>query len=248
MFDLTGKICLVTGGSRGIGRAAAKALASHGAHVVIGYVGNEAAARQAAEECTAAGGKSEIVQFDVGNVAAAEAAVAEVAKRLGKLDVLVASAGISIDALLLRVKDEDFDRVLGVNLKGSVACARAAIKSMMRARTGRVIFLSSVVGEMGNAGQTMYAASKAALLGVTKSLAREYASRGITVNAVAPGFIETDMTQGLPEEAKTAMLGAIPLGRIGTAEDVAAAVLYLASDEAAYVTGQTLRVNGGMYV
>lgn len=248
MFDLTGKICLVTGGSRGIGRAAAKALASHGAHVVIGYVGNEAAARQTAEECVAAGGKSEIVQFDVADVAAAEAAVAGVAKRLGKLDVLVASAGISIDALLLRVKDEDFDRVLNVNLKGSVACARAAIKSMMRARTGRVIFLSSVVGEMGNAGQTMYAASKAALLGVAKSLAREYASRGITVNAVAPGFIETDMTQGLPEEAKNAMLGAIPLGRIGTADDVAAAVLYLASDEAAYVTGQTLRVNGGMYV
>jgi 3-oxoacyl-[acyl-carrier protein] reductase len=248
MFDLTGKICLVTGGSRGIGRASAKALASRGAHVVIGYVGNEAAARLAAEECAAAGGKSEIVQFDVANVAAAEAAVTDVAKRLGKLDVLVASAGISIDALLLRVKEEDFDRILNVNLKGSVACARAAIKSMMRAKSGRVIFLSSVVGEMGNAGQVMYAASKAALLGVTKSLAREYASRNITVNAVTPGFIETDMTQGLPEEAKSAMLGAIPLGRIGTADDVAAAIVYLASTEAAYVTGQTLRVNGGMYV
>jgi 3-oxoacyl-[acyl-carrier protein] reductase len=148
----------------------------------------------------------------------------------------------------LRLKDDDFDRVLAVNLKGAVACARAAIKTMMRARTGRVIFLSSVVGEMGNAGQTAYAASKAALLGVTKSLAREYASRGITVNAVAPGFIETDMTQNLPPDAKSAMLAAIPLGRIGTADDVAAAILYLASEEAAYVTGQTLRVNGGMYV
>jgi 3-oxoacyl-[acyl-carrier protein] reductase len=215
---------------------------------VIGYGGNEAAAQQAAEECTRVGGKSEIVQFDVGHADAAEAAVTDVAKRLGKLDVLVASAGISIDALLLRLKEDDFDRVLAVNLKGAVACARAAIKPMMRARSGRVIFLSSVVGEMGNAGQTMYAASKAALLGVMKSLAREYASRGITVNAIAPGFIETDMTHNLPEEAKSAMLGAIPLGRIGTVDDVAAAVLYLASQEAAYVTGQTLRVNGGMYV
>jgi 3-oxoacyl-[acyl-carrier protein] reductase len=248
LFDLNDKICLVTGGSRGIGRACARALASRGAHVVIGYAGNEEAARAAADDCVKAGGKGEIVKFDVGDVAAAESAVAEIAKRLGKLDVLVASAGISIDALLLRLKDDDFDRVLAVNLKGAVACARAAIKSMMRARAGRVIFLSSVVGEMGNAGQTAYAASKAALLGVTKSLAREYASRGITVNAVAPGFIETDMTKDLPEEAKTAMLGAIPLGRIGTADDVAAGVVYLASSEAAYVTGHVLRINGGMYV
>jgi len=248
MFDLTGKVCLVTGGSRGIGRASAEALAARGAHVVVGYAGNETAAREAAQACEKAGGKAEILQIDVSDTAKAEATVSETAKRLGRLDVLVLSAGISIDGLLLRLKDDDFDRVLSVNLKGAVACSRAAIKTMMRAKTGRIIFLSSVVGEMGNVGQTAYAASKAALLGVAKSLAREYASRSITVNAVTPGFIETDMTRGLPEEAKTAMLSAVPLGRPGTAADVAAAVVYLASDEAAYVTGQTLRVNGGMYM
>jgi 3-oxoacyl-[acyl-carrier protein] reductase len=161
---------------------------------------------------------------------------------------LVLSAGISLDGLLLRLKDDDFDRTLNVNLKGAVACARGALKPMMRAKSGRIIFVSSVVGEMGNIGQTAYAASKAALLGVTKSLAREYASRNITVNAVTPGFIETDMTSELSEEAKTAMLSAVPLSRAGRAGEVAAAVVFLASDEAAYVTGHALRVNGGMYM
>lgn len=248
MFDLSNKVCVITGGSRGIGRASAEALAAAGAHVVIGYVNGEQAAASVAEGIAAAGGKAEIAQFDVGDSAAAEAAVAAIAKRLGRLDVLVASAGISVDGLLLRLKEEDFDRIFAVNVKGAVATARAAIKSMMRARTGRVVFLSSVVGEMGNVGQTAYAASKAALLGVTKSLAREYASRGITVNAIAPGYVETDMTSSLPEEAKKAMLDAVPLGRAGTSQDVAAAVVYLASDEASYVTGQTLRINGGMYM
>ncbi|MBI3203107.1 MAG: 3-oxoacyl-[acyl-carrier-protein] reductase [Polyangiaceae bacterium] len=248
MFDLNGKVCLVTGGSRGIGRACAEALAARGAHVVIGYAGNEAAARATAAACEAAGGKAELCPFDVSQTAAAEAAVADVAKRLGRLDVLVLSAGISLDGLLLRLKDDDFDRTLAVNLKGAVACARGALKPMMRARGGRIIFVSSVVGEMGNVGQTAYAASKAALLGVAKSLAREYASRNITVNAVTPGFIETDMTRDLPDEAKTAMLSAVPLGRSGTAAEVAAAVVFLASDEASYVTGHALRVNGGMYM
>jgi 3-oxoacyl-[acyl-carrier protein] reductase len=188
------------------------------------------------------------LQFDVANGEAAEKAITEVAKRLGRLDILVASAGIAIDGLLLRLKDDDFDRILSVNVKGSVACARAAIRTMMRAKTGRIVFLSSVVGEMGNAGQTAYAASKAALLGVTKSLAREYASRGITVNAVTPGFVDTDMTSGLTDEQKSAMLTVVPLGRTGTAREIAAAITYLASDEAGYVTGQTLRVNGGMYM
>jgi 3-oxoacyl-[acyl-carrier protein] reductase len=245
MFDLSGKVCLVTGGSRGIGRACAEALARQGARVVIGYAGNEGAARQAAAAC---GANAEILQFDVSDSAAAESAVTGLAKRLGRLDVVVCSAGISIDGLLLRMRDEDFERTLAVNLKGAVTCARAALKPMMRAKTGRIIFLSSVVGEMGNVGQTAYAASKAALLGVAKSMAREYASRGITVNAVTPGFIETDMTRDLPEEAKRAMLGVVPLGRAGTAADVAGAVVYLASDEASYVTGHTLRVNGGMYM
>ncbi len=248
MFDLTGKVALVTGGSRGIGRAAATALAKRGAQVVINYVSNEGAAREVAEEIQKAGGKAEIVQFDVGSGEAAEKAIAEVAKRLGRLDILVCSAGISIDGLLLRLKDEDFDRILSVNVKGSVACARAATKVMMRAKVGRVIFLSSVVGEMGNAGQTAYSASKAALLGVTKSMARELASRSITVNAITPGFIDTDMTGALTDEQKASINGSIPLGRTGKPDEIAAAVVYLASDEAAYITGQTLRVNGGMYM
>jgi 3-oxoacyl-[acyl-carrier protein] reductase len=248
MFDLTGKVALVTGGSRGIGRAASLALAKRGAHVVINYVSNEGAAREVAEQIQAAGGKAEIVQFDVGSGDAAEISIAEVAKRLGRLDVLVCSAGISIDGLLLRLKDEDFDRILSVNVKGAVACARAATKVMMRARTGRVIFLSSVVGEMGNAGQTAYSASKAALLGVTKSMARELASRSITVNAVTPGFIDTDMTGALTDEQKASINSAIPLGRTGKPDEIAAAVVYLASDEAGYITGQALRVNGGMYM
>jgi 3-oxoacyl-[acyl-carrier protein] reductase len=179
---------------------------------------------------------------------ATEEAIAAAAKRHGRLDMLVANAGIALDNLVLRAKEEEIDRVLAVNVKGAIAAARAAIKVMMRAKAGRVVFLSSVVGEMGNAGQAVYAASKAALLGLMKALAREYASRGITVNAVSPGFIETDMTTGITGELKEAMLRTIPLGRTGRAEEVAAAIVFLCSDEAGYVTGQTLRVNGGMYV
>jgi 3-oxoacyl-[acyl-carrier protein] reductase len=248
MFDLTGKVAFVTGGSRGIGRATGEALAELGAHVVLTYVGNEAQAREAVDTILAAGRKAEAMRLDVSDGAAAEAAIAETAKRLGRLDILVANAGISIDALLLRLKDDDFDRTLAVNLKGAVACSRAAIKVMMRAKTGRVIFVSSVVGEMGNVGQTAYAASKAALLGVAKSLAREYASRGITVNAVTPGYVDTDMTTDMTGEAREKTVAGIPLGRTGSAREIATAISYLASDEAAYVTGQTLRVNGGMYM
>jgi 3-oxoacyl-[acyl-carrier protein] reductase len=248
MFDLTGKVALVTGGSRGIGRAIAEALAERGALVVLGYSSGEAKAREAVAAIEAAGGKGEALQLDVSNGAETEQRIAELAKRLGRLDVLVANAGISIDSLLLRLRDEDFDRVLSVNLKGAVASARAAIKVMMRAKVGRVLFISSVVGENGNSGQTAYAASKAALLGVAKSLAREYASRGITVNAITPGFIDTDMTAALDGEQKTQIASTIPLGRTGTAREVAAAAVFLASDEAAYVTGHTLRVNGGMYM
>lgn len=248
MFKLDGKVALVTGGSRGIGRACCEALAEHGATVVINYVKGEAQAKEVADAITAKGGKAEILGFDVADTKAAEAAVEDVAKRHGRLDVLVANAGIAIDGLLLRLKEEDVDRLYQVNVKGSLACAKAATKAMMRAKTGRVIFLSSVVGEMGNVGQTAYAATKAAVVGAAKSIAREFASRNITVNAVAPGFIETDMTHGMTDAMKDQINKAIPLGRTGTAQEVAAAVVFLASDEAAYVTGQCLRVNGGMYV
>lgn len=248
MFDLSGKVAVVTGGSRGIGRAIAVALASRGAHVAMGYLNQEAKARDAAEEIRMAGGSAEIFRCDVADTKATEDAIAEVGKRHGRLDVLVANAGISVDALLLRLKEEDFDRTLAINLKGAVFAARAALKSMMRARSGRVIFLSSVVGESGNPGQLAYAASKAGLLGAVRTLAREYASRGITVNAVTPGFIETDMTSGLTEEQRRSMLDGVPLGRTGTAAEVAAAVVFLASDEAAYITGHALRVNGGMHM
>ena len=242
------KTILVTGGSRGIGRACAEALAEHGATVVVNYVKGEAAAKEVADGIVARGGKADIAGFDVADGKACETAIEDVVKRHGKLDILVANAGISIDGLLLRMKDEDLDKLFNVNVKGALACSRAATKSMMRAKTGRIIFMSSVVGEMGNVGQTAYAASKAALLGAAKSIAREYASRNITVNAITPGFIDTDMTSSMNDQMKEHLNKVIPLARTGTAREVAAACVFLASDEAAYVTGQVLRVNGGMYV
>jgi 3-oxoacyl-[acyl-carrier protein] reductase len=248
VFDLNGKVAIVSGASRGIGQATAEALARRGAQVAITYVSGSDAAAKVVEGIQTAGGKAEAVQLDMADAAACERAVTDVAKRLGRLDILVANAGISIDALLLRLKDDDLMKTLAVNVAGAVACARGAIKTMMRARSGRIVFMSSVVGEMGNAGQTAYAASKAALLGVTKSIAREYASRGITVNAVTPGYIETDMTRALTDEQKQGMLSGVPLGRPGTVADIASAVVFLASDEASYITGQVLRVNGGMYM
>ncbi|HRG96355.1 MAG TPA: 3-oxoacyl-ACP reductase family protein [Polyangiaceae bacterium] len=248
MFRLDGKVAIVTGGSRGIGRACCEALAEQGATVVVNYVRGEAAANEVVEGIVARGGKAEAAAFDIADTKATEAAIDAIAKRHGRLDVLVANAGIAIDGLLLRLKDEDVTRLFDVNVKGSLACAKAATRIMMRAKTGRIIFVSSVIAEMGNVGQTAYAATKAALLGVTKSIAREFASRQITVNAITPGFIETDMTHAMPDAMKEQVLKAIPLGRIGAAADVAAACAYLASDEAAYVTGQVLRVNGGMYV
>jgi 3-oxoacyl-[acyl-carrier protein] reductase len=248
MFRLDGKIALVTGGSRGIGRAVAEALAEQGATVVVNYVKGEAAAREVETAITAKGGKADVAGFDVADTTATEAAIDAIVKKHGKLDVMIANAGIAIDGLLLRVKDEDLTKLFDTNVRGAITCARAAMKPMMRAKHGRIIFMSSVVGEMGNVGQTAYAATKAALLGVTKSIAREYASRNVTVNAVAPGFIDTDMTHAMNDQAKEMVLKAIPLGRTGTARDIAAACVYLASDEAGYVTGQVLRVNGGMYV
>jgi 3-oxoacyl-[acyl-carrier protein] reductase len=248
MFDLSGKTALVTGGSRGIGRAAAEILARQGARVILTYARDAEAARQTVQVIEAAGGHAEAEKLDVANFEQSEKTVAALAKRAGGLDILVANAGISIDGLLLRLRESDLDAVLAVNLKGALACAQAAIKPMMRARAGRIIFVSSVVGQMGNAGQVAYAASKAALFGAAKSLAREYASRNITVNALAPGYVETDMTAALEPAQREAMLATVPLGRPATANEMAAAILFLASNEAAYITGQVLAANGGMYM
>jgi 3-oxoacyl-[acyl-carrier protein] reductase len=248
MFRLDGRIALVTGGSRGIGRACCEALAAQGATVVVNYVKGETAAREVAEAIAAKGGKADVSGFDVADSKAVDAAVDVLVKRHGKIDILVANAGISIDGLLLRLKDEDLDRLFATNVRGAIACARACSRGMMKARWGRIVFMSSVVGEMGNVGQTAYAASKAALLGAAKSIAREYASRNLTVNVVAPGYIDTDMTSSMTAEMKEQLAKIIPLGRTGGPRDIAAACAYLASDEAGYVTGQVLRVNGGMYV
>jgi 3-oxoacyl-[acyl-carrier protein] reductase len=247
MFDLQDKVAFVTGGSRGIGRACAEALAERGAHVVLSYVRGEAEAAAVVAGIRERGGKADAVCFDVSDWKAAEQAVEATAKQHGKLDLLVANAGISIDALLPRVREEDLDRVWSVNVKGSLGCAKAAIKWMMRARYGRIVLLSSVTGEAGNAGQVAYSSSKAALIGAAKTLAREYASRSVTVNVVSPGFIDTDMTAGIAPHMRDKAMEVIPLKRSGTPREVAAAVVYLCSDEAAYVTGQVLRVNGGMY-
>jgi 3-oxoacyl-[acyl-carrier protein] reductase len=224
------------------------ALAKQGAHVVVNYVRGEEEARRVVREIEEAGGKAEALAFDVANMQATEDAIVALAKRLGRLDILVANAGIAIDGLVVRVKEEDIDRVLAVNVKGAIACARGALKTMMRARAGRIVFLSSIVGEMGNGGQAVYSASKAALIGLTKTLAREYASRNVTVNVVTPGFIDTDMTSTMTEEARKGMLSTIPLGRTGKPEDIASAIVFLCSEEASYITGETLRVNGGMYM
>ncbi len=248
MFDLTGKFALVTGGSRGIGAATAQTLARQGAYVVVGYVRGEEAAVRTLNSIVEAGGKGEILQIDAENFSSSESAVAELGKRLGQLDILVVSAGIAIDGLTMRLKEEDLQKTLAVNLSGAIAAAKGALKFMMKKRHGRVVFLSSVVGEAGNGGQTAYAASKAGLLGVTKSLAKEYASRNITVNSVSPGYIATDMTSALNDAQREAMLKEVPLARPGTAEEVGATIAFLASDEAAYITGQSIRVNGGMHM
>jgi 3-oxoacyl-[acyl-carrier protein] reductase len=248
MFKLDGKVAIITGASRGIGRACAEALAEHGAYVVINFVKGEDKAREVLQGIESRGGKGEILGFDVADTKSTEKAIETAAKRLGRLDILVANAGIAIDGLLLRLGDDDLQKLFDINVRGAIACARAGTRPMMRARTGRVIFISSVIGEIGNVGQTAYAATKAAILGVTKSIAREYAGRNVTVNAITPGFIDTDMTHGMNDAMKEVITKQIPLGRVGTAQEVASACVYLASDEASYVTGQTLRVNGGMYV
>jgi 3-oxoacyl-[acyl-carrier protein] reductase len=248
MFRLDGRIAVVTGGSRGIGRACCEALAAQGATVVVNYVKGDAAARAVAEAIGAAGGKADVAGFDVADSKAVDAGIEAIVKRHGKIDILVANAGISIDGLLLRLKDDDLEKLWTTNVRGPIACARAASRSMMRGRWGRIIFMSSVVGEMGNVGQTAYSATKAAVIGAARSIAREFASRSVTANVIAPGYIDTDMTATMSAEAKEQLVNVVPLGRTGSAKDIAAACVYLASEEAAYVTGQVLRVNGGMHV
>ena len=237
-------VALVTGGSRGIGRAICLELARLGAAVAVNYAGNEQAALETVEACRALGVEAEAFQADVADSAACEELVKAVKDRFGKLDILVNNAGITRDGLLMTAKAEDLDRVLDTNLKGAYFCMKAASKVMMRQRYG----MSSVVGLRGNPGQTNYAASKAGIIGLTKAAAKELASRGITVNAVAPGFIDTDMTAAMPEKAKEAMQATIPMGHPGAPEDVATAVAFFAQPDSAYITGQVLCVDGGMAV
>jgi 3-oxoacyl-[acyl-carrier protein] reductase len=246
MFDLSGKVALVTGASRGIGRGIAVRLAAQGAMVVAAARGDNAAETVAA--ITAAGGRAVAVALDVTDAAALEALPAQIVAEHGRLDVVVSNAGITRDQLLMRMKRDDWDAVIATNLTASFALAQAAMRPMLKQRGGRIIAISSVVGQMGNAGQTNYAASKAGLIGFAKALAREVASRGITVNVVAPGMIDTDMTRAISEKAQVDWAAQIPAGRLGTVDEVAAAVCYLASDEAAYITGHVLAVNGGMYM
>jgi len=246
-MHLNGKTALVTGGAQGIGRAIAFALAKAGADVAVSDVNLEKAA-ETAGELSALGIKSFAIGGSVADSAAAQEMVEKAVAGLGKLDILVNNAGITRDNLIMRMKEDDWDLVLDINLKGSFNCAKAALKHMSKARTGRIINIASIVGAMGNAGQANYVASKAGLIGLTKTIAREYASRNVTANAVAPGFIDTAMTQALPEKVREDLMKQIPLGRLGTADDVAAAVKFLASDAAAYITGQVIHVNGGMYM
>lgn len=245
-MDLQGQIALVTGASRGIGRAVALDLGRLGARVMINYAANQAAAERTLKQLTDSGGAGELVPFDVSDEHQVDAEVKKIVDRHKKIDIVVNNAGVTADNLLVRLKPEDWDRVLGINLKGTVHCTRAVCRGMLRERYGRIINITSVVGQTGNAGQSAYAASKAGIIGFTRSMARELASRGVTVNAVAPGYIDTEMTEKLSQDLKQEFLRSIPLGRFGSGEDVAAAVSFLASPSAGYITGQVIGVNGGM--
>ena len=245
------KVIFVTGGSRGIGRACAVAFARlHplSTQIIIGYAGNEPAANETLHAIEEAGSHGQAIRFDLGDTQACQQVIEGIVKEFGRLDVLVNNAGVAIDGLVMRTKDEDWDKQLDINLKGAFALIRAASRPMMKQRGGVIINLTSVVGESGNGGQAAYSASKAGLIGLTKSVARELASRNIRVNAVSPGFIGTDMTSHFSEEIRSRMIESIPLARLGTPDDVASAVVFLASDAAAYITGEVLKVNGGMYM
>ena len=243
---LDGKTALVTGASRGIGRAIALRLAAEGARVAINYAGNVKAAEEVKASVEAAGGTAILCQADIADSAAVEAMIADVVKEFGAIDILVNNAGITRDTLLMRMKDEDFAKVLDTNLKGVFYCTKAVAKLMMKKRAGRIVNMASVVGLVGNAGQTNYAAAKAGVIGFSKSAAKELASRGITVNAIAPGFIDTAMTQALPDDIRKEWTSKIPLRRGGTVEDIANTAVYLGSELSSYVSGQVIQVDGGM--
>ena len=248
-MSLAGQIALVTGGSRGIGRATVLTLGRLGAYVVINYRNNQAAAEETLAALTADGqGRGELCRFDIADENQVEAAIKIIVDRHHKIDILVNNAGVTADNLLIRMKPDDWDQVVGINLKGTILCTKAVTRVMLRQRYGRIIHLSSVVGQTGNAGQSIYAATKAGILGFTKAVAREVASRGITVNAVAPGFIETEMTAQLPAKLQEEFLRSIPLGRFGTCDDVAESIAFLAGPAAGYITGQVISVNGGVYM
>jgi len=243
---LEGKVAIVTGASRGIGRSVAISLAKAGAIVVINYAGNVSAANEVKDLIEAAGGQGILMQADVANDEAVELMVKQTMDSFGRIDILVNNAGITRDNLLMRMKEGDWDAVMNTNLKGVFMCTKAVSRVMMKQRYGRIVNMTSVVGLTGNAGQSNYAAAKAGVIGFTKSMAKELASRGITVNAIAPGFINTDMTSTLPEQVKAEYVTKIPAGHLGSPEDVAAAVVFLVSDSSNYITGQTLNVDGGM--
>jgi 3-oxoacyl-[acyl-carrier protein] reductase len=245
---LTDQVALVTGASRGIGRAIARHLAGAGAHVYVNFVRDQTSGEETVRLVRDAGGSAELAQFDVADTAACADAIGAIVKSAGRLDILVNNAGMAIDNVLLRLKPEEWDTVMAVNLRGTFNCTRAAARAMVRAHYGRVINFSSVAGLMGNAGQAAYAAAKAGVIGFTKSMARELASRQITVNAVAPGLIETEMTAYLPEDRRTEYLSHIPAGRFGTVDEVADLVAFLARRESGYITGQVIGISGGLYI
>ena len=247
-LDLKDQIALVTGGSRGIGRAVVLGLGRLGAEVVINYRGNQAAAEATLRQLLAEGGRGWLCPFDIAKEGQVEEAVKKIVDQNKKIDILVNNAGVTSDNLLVRLKGEDWDHVLGVNLRGTAHCTKAVCRVMIRERYGRIVNMTSVVGQIGNAGQSAYAASKAGIIGFTKAMARELASRGITVNAVAPGFIDTEMTAKLPAKLQEEFLHSIPLGRFGTCEDVADAVSFLVGRGAGYITGQVINVNGGLFM
>jgi len=245
---LSGKTALVTGASRGIGRAIAVRFAREGAFVVVNYAGNDAAAAETLAAIESAGGGAVLSRFDVGDAAQVDESVKAIVASRGRIDILVNNAGVTRDNLLMRLTEDDFDAVVRTNLKGTFLVTKAVSRQMIRQKGGRIVNMSSVVGEMGNAGQSVYAATKAGIIGFTKAMARELASRGITVNAIAPGFVTTDMTEKLPEATRKEFAERIPLGRFGAPEEVAELALFLCSDAAAYVTGQVVGINGGMHM